>query len=109
MEPASPEVAKPRAPRRDLLQIFLDPRNIQMLLAFGGTLMVVGLVILLWINEFFTPPVVAMGLGVINAGLLGERIIADGPHHTQDVMIRAAEMGRQSRRPLVPSPDVLLT
>jgi hypothetical protein len=69
--PTSPETEKPRVPRRNLLEILLDPRNIQMLLAFGGALMVVGLVILLWINEFFTPPLVALGLGVINAGLLG--------------------------------------
>jgi hypothetical protein len=57
-------------PRRPLLEILLDPRNIQMLLAFGGALMVVGLVILLWVNEFFTPPLVAAGLGVGNALLL---------------------------------------
>lgn len=58
-------------PRRQVLEILLDPRNIQMLLAFGGALMVIGLVILLWINEFFTPSVVALGLGIANAVLLG--------------------------------------
>ncbi len=68
--PAQP--ARPvQLAQRNLLEILLDPRNIQMLLAFGGTLMVVGLVILLWVNEFFTPPVVALGLGIGNAALLG--------------------------------------
>jgi hypothetical protein len=57
--------------RRNLMEILLDPRNIHMLLAFGGALMVVGLVILLWVNEWFTPPRVAVGLGIINAALLG--------------------------------------
>ena len=62
--------AKISQPRRSLLEIVLDPRNIQMLLAIGGALMVVGLVILLWVNEFFTPPVVAVGLGIVNGVLL---------------------------------------
>lgn len=61
----------PTRRRRQLLEILLDPRNIQMLLAFGGALMVVGLVLLLWVNELLKPPVVAVGLGVINAALLG--------------------------------------
>jgi len=65
-QPAPP----PGEPRRSLLDMLLDPRNIQMLLAFGGALMVVGLVILLWVNEFFSPPVVAVSLGVGNAALL---------------------------------------
>jgi hypothetical protein len=65
-EPAAMEVR----PRRNLMEILLDPRNIQWLLALGGALMVVGLVILLWVNKFFTPPMVAVGLGVINSGLL---------------------------------------
>ena len=57
-------------PKRTLPEILLDPRNIQMLLTFGGALMVVGIVILLWVNEFFTPPIVAITLGVANAALL---------------------------------------
>jgi hypothetical protein len=60
-----------RKPRRNLLEILLDPRNIQMLLAVGGALMVVGLVILLWVNKFFTPPVLAVSLGIANTALLG--------------------------------------
>lgn len=75
---------KPATPRRHLLEILLDPQNIQMLLAFGGGLMVVGLVILLWVNEFFTPPVVAAGLGVLNAAVLGIGwwLLRGGRHHT---------------------------
>src|SRR5262245_22178745 len=67
-EPAPPR--KPRAPQRNVVEILLEPKNIQMLLALGGALMVVGLVILLWVNEFLTPPVVAGGLGALNAALL---------------------------------------
>ncbi len=66
-EPSEAHSAKSR---RSLLEIVLDPRNIQMLLAIGGALMVVGLVILLWVNKFFTPPVVAVGLGIVNGVLL---------------------------------------
>jgi hypothetical protein len=69
---AEPAAAAPAARgRRNLLEILLDPRNIHMLLGFGGALMVVGLVILLWVNEWFTPLRVAVGLGLINAALLG--------------------------------------
>ncbi len=58
-------------PRRRLMDILLDPRSIQMLLAFGASLMVAGLVILLWVNKFFTPPVAAVSLGAVNTVLLG--------------------------------------
>src|SRR5579875_2009829 len=58
-------------PRRNLLEILLDPQNIHMLLAFGGALIVVGLVIWLWVNEWLKPPVVAVGLGAVNMALLG--------------------------------------
>ena len=61
---------KPAAPRRSLLEIILDPRSIQCLLGLGGALMVVGLVILLWINNYFTPPVMAMILALSNILLL---------------------------------------
>lgn len=69
VEPSA--VAPSSRPQRNLIEILLDPRNIHMLLAFGGALMVVGLVILLWVNELLKPPLVAFGLGVINAALLG--------------------------------------
>jgi hypothetical protein len=52
------------------MEILLDPRSIQWLLAFGGVLMVLGLVILLWVNHYFTPPVIAVTLGLTNAALL---------------------------------------
>jgi hypothetical protein len=66
-----PRPARPATPRRPLMEILLDPRNIQWLLALGGSLMVVGLVILVWVNKFFTPPVVAVSLGLVNIALLG--------------------------------------
>ncbi len=58
------------APRRSLLEIILDPRSIQCLLGLGGALMVVGLVILLWLNNYFTPPVLAGILAFTNVLLL---------------------------------------
>jgi hypothetical protein len=60
----------PAQPRRNLLEILLDPRSIQWLLGLGGALMVVGLVLFLWFNDYFTPPVVAVTLGVANGALL---------------------------------------
>lgn len=69
-------------PKRTIPEILLDPRNIQMLLTFGGALMVVGIVILLWVNEFFTPPIVAIVLGVANAALLvGGWLLLTGTKH----------------------------
>ena len=68
---SAPPRNRPAAqPQRNLLEILLDPRNIQMLLAFGGALMVAGLVIWLWVNEYFTPTTVALSLGAGNAVLL---------------------------------------
>src|SRR5262245_20827762 len=60
----------PADPRRSLMENLLDPRNIQYLLAFGAALMVVGVIILLWVNDFFTPMTAAVGLGVANTALL---------------------------------------
>ncbi len=65
-----PPLPTPRPPRKPLLEILLDPRNIQWLLAFGGGLMFVGVVILLWINEVFTPTVLAGVLAVSNLAVL---------------------------------------
>lgn len=62
--------AKPN-PRRNIMEILLDPRSIQWLLGIGGALMVVGLVILLWINQFFTPPKMAVAMGLVNVGIMG--------------------------------------
>lgn len=63
-------VPRPRLPRRNILEIILDPRSIQYLLGLGGILMVAGLVILLWINNFFRPPVTAIVLASSNLVLL---------------------------------------
>jgi hypothetical protein len=61
---------EPSQSRRNILDIILDPRSIQCLLGLGGALMVVGLVILLWLNNVFTPPVLAILLAVSNITLL---------------------------------------
>lgn len=69
-EPVSAlDVAEPK-PRRNILEMLLDPRSIQWLMALGGALMVVGIVILLWINNYFTPPVMAAVMGATNVGVL---------------------------------------
>src|SRR5262249_55241258 len=47
-----------------------DPKNIMGLLALGGLLMVAGLIIFLWANDYFTPPIVALTLGLANTVLL---------------------------------------
>jgi hypothetical protein len=66
-----PKPRQPAAVQRNMLEILLDPRNIQWLLVFGGALMVLGLVILLWVREFFTSTTVAAGLGTVNLAVLG--------------------------------------
>lgn len=60
----------PGKPRRGILEILLDPRSIQWLMGLGGALMAVGLVILLWINDFFTPEIMAVVMGLVNIGVL---------------------------------------
>ncbi len=76
--PSDNKVAKPMTPvdvaestqRRSILEMLLDPRSIQWLMALGGALMVVGVVILLWVNNYFTPPVMAMVMGATNIAVL---------------------------------------
>jgi hypothetical protein len=69
--PALPPPALPpalRPPRRSILEILLDPRSIQWLLASGGVLLVAGLVIwLASLGLFKNPAIVAvcMGAGTI--------------------------------------------
>jgi hypothetical protein len=67
------ELAEPAAPRKPLLELLLDPRNIQWLLGLGGALLVLGLV--LWLGTlrlFDNRGVIAVGLGLANgAALLG--------------------------------------
>jgi len=68
---AAPNRAARTVPRRPLWEILLDPRSIQWLLAFGGALVVVGLVIWLWAAGVFkNATVVAAALGTANAALL---------------------------------------
>lgn len=67
---SEPGPKPPAVPRRSLIEIVLDPRSIQCLLGLGGALMVVGLVILLWLNNYFTPPVLAIILALTNVLLL---------------------------------------
>jgi len=69
---AAAEPPPPRAPRRPVWEILLDPRSIQWLLALGGALLVLGLVIWLAAKGIFkNPEVVAVALGLGNAVLLG--------------------------------------
>src|ERR1043166_4074097 len=59
-------------PRRSFMEVLLDPRSIQWLLASGGVLLVVGLVI--WLSAlglFQNAGVVAVLLGIGNAAVLG--------------------------------------
>ena len=68
---AAAKSPKPTAPRRALLEILLDPQSIQWLLASGGALLVLGLVIwLASLGLFENPLVVAVSLGLGNGLLL---------------------------------------
>ncbi len=57
----TPVVQPPRLPRRSFMQILLDPRSIQWLLASGGVLLVVGLVIWLASLGIFRNELVVAG------------------------------------------------
>jgi hypothetical protein len=62
----------PRAPRRPIMEILLDPRSIQWLLASGGVLLVAGLVIYLaTLGIFENPIVVAVLMGTGTLAMLG--------------------------------------
>jgi hypothetical protein len=66
------EPAPAAVPRRPLLEILLDPRNIQSLLAFGAALLVLGLVLFLYAAGVFANPVVVAVLMVAGTvALLG--------------------------------------
>jgi hypothetical protein len=71
-EPRTPRVRSRRPPpRRNLLEVLLDPRSIQWMLAGGGALLVLGLLIWLWAEGIFQNKVfVAVLLGSANAALL---------------------------------------
>jgi hypothetical protein len=70
--PTAPPRRPPR-PRRPLLEILLDPRNIQWLLVFGAVLLVLGLVIFLYAAGIFENPVVVAGL--MSAGTVGLLVV----------------------------------
>jgi hypothetical protein len=67
------ELVEPGSARRPLMEMLLDPKNIQWLLVFGGALLALGLVIWLGTLRLFdNPGIIAVGLGVVNgAALLG--------------------------------------
>lgn len=71
LEPIAKVASEPQQPRRNILEMLLDPRSIQWLMGIGGALMAVGLVILLWVKNYFTPPVMALVMGLINIALMG--------------------------------------
>jgi hypothetical protein len=71
----APETERPiniARPRRSVMEILLDPRTIQWLLASGGALLVLGLLIWLAAEGLFENKLfVAVLLGIGNAALLG--------------------------------------
>lgn len=69
-ERLAPKPSVPAAPRRSILEMLLDPRSIQWLMGIGGALMAVGIVILLWVNHYFTPPVMALVMGATNIAVM---------------------------------------
>ncbi len=65
------KLAEPPAPRKPVLELLLDPKNVQWLLIFGGALLVLGLVIWLGTLRLFeNPRTIAVILGVANAAVL---------------------------------------
>ncbi len=76
---------EPPVPSRPLIEVLLDPRNIQYLLVLGGALMVVGLVILLYINGVFEDTRVVASLlaaGTAATLALGWWLLKGTAHHT---------------------------
>lgn len=70
-----PAATKPAVPRRSILEILLDPRSIQALIGIGGSLITIGLVILLWINNYLQPPVMAVLLATSNTAVLAAGLL----------------------------------
>ncbi|HBE66811.1 MAG TPA: hypothetical protein DDW52_01550 [Planctomycetaceae bacterium] len=67
-EPPVLASAIPNAP--SLLERILDPQSLQWLMGIGGAMIVAGLILLLAINDFFTPVVTAVSLGFANLAVL---------------------------------------
>lgn len=64
--------ARPEAASRNFLEVLLDPQTIQWLLAAGGALLVLGIIIFLATLDLFkNAGFVALALGLGNASLLG--------------------------------------
>src|SRR5262249_6975438 len=69
--PRGHRAAPPAPPRRSLWELLLDPHSIQWLLAAGGALLVIGLVIwLATLRVFANKLVIAVALGAANLVLL---------------------------------------
>lgn len=58
-------------PRRSFSEILLDPRTIYLLLLSGASLLVLGIVTLLYVNDLLTPALLAVILGPANVAVLG--------------------------------------
>jgi hypothetical protein len=70
-EAPPPMVLPVKQPRRPVLEILLDPRSIQWLLALGGGLFVLGLVLYLYAKGVFeNPTIVSVCLGGANLAVL---------------------------------------
>lgn len=70
--PVQAATTEPDPPKgRSLIEYVLDPRSLQALMATGGALLMLGLVVYLWTQGVFENPVtVAVCLGGANLGLL---------------------------------------
>ncbi len=82
---ASPAAPPPLPPKRSWLEIILDPQSIQWLLASGGLLLVVGLIVFLASKGVFKDPrfmSILMGVGNIAILLAGWSVILKTRFHT---------------------------
>src|SRR5262249_37883112 len=80
----APEPKPEPEPKRSWLEIILDPRSIQWLLAFGGALMVFGLIIYLALQGVFENPTVAavaFGVGTLMLLLGGWALVLRTRYH----------------------------
>lgn len=71
LDSSRPEPAAKREPI-DWFRLILDPKSLQILMACGGALLAIGLIVYLWAVGVFEDPLVMAGvLGTANLGLLG--------------------------------------
>ncbi|MEX1042937.1 MAG: hypothetical protein WDZ51_20045 [Pirellulaceae bacterium] len=72
VEPLKREPEVPAVPRRNILEVILDPGSLQYLMMVGAGMLVVGLVIWLATQGFFDDPLtIAIGMGIGNLAILG--------------------------------------